>query len=51
VVLAPNIADVVAFLERAVGAHLFDPQVYFITRLPSELQWQDVLVVVAALRR
>jgi lipoprotein-releasing system permease protein len=47
VVLASRIDDVVAFVERAVGAHLFDPSVYFITRLPSDLQWQDVRVVVA----
>jgi hypothetical protein len=40
VVLASRIDDVVAFVERAVGAHLFDPSVYFITRLPSDLQWQ-----------
>lgn len=45
VVLALHIADVVDILERLAGARIFDPQVYFISRLPSELRWMDVLVV------
>ena len=45
VVLAQNIAEVVHAIERIVGAQIFDPQVYFISRLPSELRWMDVLVV------
>lgn len=45
VVLAQNIAEVVRVLEQMAGAQIFDPQVYFISRLPSELRWMDVLVV------
>jgi lipoprotein-releasing system permease protein len=48
VLLAVNVDDTVAFFERALGVHLFDPSVYFITRLPSELQGIDVLAVVLA---
>lgn len=48
VVLSLNIADIVRFLERLFGARLFDPNVYFITRLPAELQGGDVLFVVLA---
>ncbi len=43
--LAPNIGLFVAFLEELVGAQVFDPDMYFITVLPSQLQWLDVIVV------
>ncbi|MEQ9464950.1 MAG: lipoprotein-releasing ABC transporter permease subunit [Haliea sp.] len=48
VVLANNIAAVTARLEDWFGVKLFDPAVYFISELPAELHWQDVLWVVAA---
>jgi lipoprotein-releasing system permease protein len=48
VTLALNIADVVATLESWVGQQLFDPQVYFISRLPSLLLWSDVASVMGA---
>lgn len=48
VTLALHIADIVQFLERLSGAHLFDPQVYFISRLPSRLLLSDLLFVVCA---
>jgi lipoprotein-releasing system permease protein len=48
VLLAVNIAPVVNFLEGLVGARIFDPQVYFISRLPSRLQWADVVMVTTA---
>ncbi|MEZ0152517.1 MAG: lipoprotein-releasing ABC transporter permease subunit [Candidatus Reddybacter sp.] len=43
--LAPNIGSIVAFLESLSGAQVFDPELYFITALPSHLQWLDVIVV------
>ena len=43
--LAPNIGALVVFLEGLVGAQVFDPELYFITVLPSHLQWFDVIVV------
>jgi lipoprotein-releasing system permease protein len=48
VLLALNIADVVAFFERLFGAAIFDPQVYFISRLPARLEWADVLFITLA---
>lgn len=48
VLLASNIAAVTARLEGWLGVKLFDPAVYFISELPAELLWQDVLWVVAA---
>ena len=43
--LALNIDVVVPFIERMLGTQLFDKQVYYISNLPSELQWGDVLTV------
>ena len=43
--LALNIDVVVPFIERVLGTQLFDKQVYYISNLPSELQWRDVLTV------
>jgi lipoprotein-releasing system permease protein len=43
-VLAFYVGAVVAALERLFGFYLFDPTLYFITRLPSQLQWPDVII-------
>ena len=43
--LALNVDVVVPFIERMLGTQLFDKQVYYISSLPSELQWGDVLTV------
>ena len=43
--LALKIDVVVPFIERMLGTQLFDKQVYYISSLPSELQWGDVLTV------
>ena len=48
VALGLNISRVTAFIENAFGAKLFDPSVYFISELPSDLQWPDVAGVVLA---
>ncbi len=48
VALASNISDITIFLERVLGVKLFDPAVYFISELPSELEWTDVLAVITA---
>lgn len=43
--LALFVGDIVSALESLTGGYLFDPNVYFISELPSQLQWQDVLLV------
>lgn len=43
--LAVNVGALLAWLEQVGGFYLFDPELYFITRLPSQLQWPDVLAV------
>jgi lipoprotein-releasing system permease protein len=48
VLLAYNISSITVFVENLLGVKLFDPSVYFISELPSVLQWTDVAVVVLA---
>ncbi len=43
--LAAHVGDVVALLENLLGLHVFDPQVYFITRIPSLIRWQDIVFI------
>lgn len=46
--LALNAGAIVAGVEKLFGASLFDPQVYFITRIPSIVVGYDVIVVCIA---
>ena len=46
--LASNVAALVSGAEQVLGVKLFDPNVYFISELPAQLQWLDVLLVVVA---
>ncbi|WP_439101672.1 lipoprotein-releasing ABC transporter permease subunit [Congregibacter sp.] len=48
VLLSVYVADVVDFFESLLGARIFDPSVYFISRLPSRLLWTDVVTVSVA---
>ena len=42
VALAKNVDVVVPFIERLLGTELMSKEVYYISSLPSELQWGDV---------
>ncbi len=42
VALALNIDVVVPAIERLLGVHFLSKEVYYISELPSELQWKDV---------
>lgn len=46
VTLATSISDVSLWIERVFGLVLFDPAVYYIGGLPSQLLWRDVVAVV-----
>jgi len=46
ITLALTIADLALWVERISGLVLFDPRVYYIGRLPSVLEWPDVLMTV-----
>ncbi|MCB1786559.1 MAG: lipoprotein-releasing ABC transporter permease subunit [Chromatiaceae bacterium] len=43
--LALNIEGAVAAVERTFGVQFIDPSVYYIAKLPSDVQWLDVLLV------
>ena len=47
VALAVSISDLSLWFERVLGWVLFDPAVYYIAGLPSELMWNDVMMVAA----
>lgn len=43
--LAMFVGDIVGWLEQIIGFQVFDPNVYFISQLPSKLLWEDVALV------
>jgi lipoprotein-releasing system permease protein len=45
VTLALNVDVVVPFIERMLGTQFLAKDVYYISQLPSELQWSDVTTV------
>ncbi|NVK43606.1 MAG: lipoprotein-releasing ABC transporter permease subunit [Oceanospirillaceae bacterium] len=45
VLLALTVTDAVAWLERALGIQFLSADVYFISYLPSQLQWPDVYLI------
>ena len=45
VALALNVDVVVPFIERLLGTQLMSKEIYYISNLPSELQWKDVITV------
>ncbi|HWS03853.1 MAG TPA: lipoprotein-releasing ABC transporter permease subunit [Gammaproteobacteria bacterium] len=42
VLLALNVETIVPFIEQLFGVHFLSPQVYYISKLPSQLEWTDV---------
>jgi lipoprotein-releasing system permease protein len=50
VALALNVDVVVPFIERLLGTQFLSKEVYYISDLPSDLQWGDVTTITACLR-
>ncbi|WP_395608585.1 lipoprotein-releasing ABC transporter permease subunit [Pseudomonas sp. B22129] len=48
VIAALNVSELVGWLERVTGQHIFSSDVYFVSNLPSELQGGDVLLICSA---
>lgn len=48
VLLALTVTDLVAWMERALGIQFLSADVYFISYLPSQLQWDDVGLICSA---
>lgn len=44
--VALNVGDIVKWFEDLLGAQVFNPQVYFITRIPSLVKLEDLLWIV-----
>ena len=45
IVLALNVPVIVPFLEQALGFQIMPGDVYYVTRIPSELEWRDVAII------
>jgi lipoprotein-releasing system permease protein len=45
VALSLNVEAIVGAIEKAFGFHFIDPNLYYISQLPSDLQWGDVAMV------
>lgn len=43
--LAFNVGTIVPFLERLAGAKVFDPTVFVISDMPSQVQWPQVIAI------
>ena len=48
VIAAFNVSQIVGWLERVSGQHIFTSDVYFVSSLPSQLQWGDVAIICTA---
>jgi lipoprotein-releasing system permease protein len=46
--LALNVDVIVPFLEQTLGFHIMDPEVYYVSGIPSEVHRPDVLRIAAA---
>lgn len=48
VIAAINVSEMVGWLERVTGQHIFSSDVYFVNNLPSQLQGGDVVLICSA---
>ena len=48
VALALNVSEIIAFVESAMQMQFLNPDVYFISDLPSELRWSDVSIITSS---
>ena len=47
IALALSVSDIVGWIQSVTGVQFLDPKVYFISYLPSRLEWSDVGVVIS----
>jgi lipoprotein-releasing system permease protein len=43
--IAFNVESIVPVIERTFGVHIFDPTVYYISEVPSEVRWPQVATI------
>jgi lipoprotein-releasing system permease protein len=46
--IALNVGTIEPFLERTFGFQIFDSDVYYITTIPSDVRWENVVVIAVA---
>jgi lipoprotein-releasing system permease protein len=47
-ILALGLSDIIGWVENLLGLYVFDPDVYFISRVPSDLRIADVWLICGA---
>lgn len=47
VVFAANIENIRSFLESITGTNLFDPMIYYLTKLPVSLEFDNVVTIIS----
>ncbi|MBB3046298.1 lipoprotein-releasing system permease protein [Litorivivens lipolytica] len=45
--VAMNVSELIAFLESSLGMKVFNPDVYFISAIPSVFRWLDFALIVS----
>jgi len=45
VTLAANVEPIMATVERLTGAYLFDPEIFYISKIPSQIHWEQVATI------
>lgn len=45
VLLAMNVEETVGWIERMFGVQFLDPSIYYISKLPSDIHWDDVVFI------
>ena len=43
--LAIYIGEIISWIEKIVGSHVFDPSIFFIIKIPSMLVWGDIFLI------
>jgi lipoprotein-releasing system permease protein len=46
--IAFNVGTIEPFLERTFGFQIFDADVYYITAIPSDVRWENIVVIAVA---
>src|SRR3569833_2967890 len=46
--IAFNVGTIEPFLERTFGFQIFDADVYYITAIPSDVRWENILIIAGA---
>jgi lipoprotein-releasing system permease protein len=46
--LAFNVSHIVPFLEHTFGFHIMDADVYYVTTIPAEVHWSNIVIIAVA---